>query len=534
MAAVPRLTEKEVPQRSPDTNPYVGPRAFREQDHLYGREQELAELVDLLVAERVVLMYSPSGAGKTSLIQASLIPELRRQRFRPLPPARVNLPVPTGTDVNQYAMSVMLSLESQLRPPHKQRLAGELATIRLPEYLRIEAGRKPSPVEGIDNEILEGAPMVLIIDQFEEILRLDEADQDGQGAFFRQLGDALDGQRLWALLSMREEYLGGLDKFSYKLPTSLNVRYRLDLLTRPAAKSAIQRPPEREHGVTISGAAADLLVKNLSTIIVQRPGSSASREESPYVEGVLLQTVCRQIWDDIDPLRKGIKTIKPEDLGDFQNVDRALAKYYSDAVARAARSAKLRERVIRDWFEDVLITAHGIRSQTDSGPGEDPRKGYRCILSLEKQHLVRSEPRLNRPWYELIHDRLIEPVRNDNAAWREQRGFGYIARRAKRWRDGRPRYLLLTGNAVAEGILWLDRHGRDVYDYEREFVEESERVLNEQQKQEVDRQLSEQREQIYHGVFMDLTMSRRKWRWATLLVVVFSAVAIVIIVLARI
>src|SRR5262249_15685767 len=48
------------------------------------------------------------------------------------------------------------------------------------------------------------------------------------------------------------------------------------------------------------------------------------------------------------------------------------------------------------------------------------------------------------------------------------------------------------------------------------------------------RQLSEQREQIYHGVFMDLTMSRQRWRWAPLLVVVLSAVAIVVIVLARI
>ncbi|HZI72816.1 MAG TPA: ATP-binding protein, partial [Gemmatimonadales bacterium] len=362
MAAVPRLTEKEAFRRGAETNPYVGPRAFREQDRLYGREQELAELVDLVVAERVVLMYSPSGAGKTSLIQASLIPELRRQRFRPLPPARVNLPKQADTEINQYEMSVMLSLESQLRLPHTQQSAEQLSTIHLPEYLRAEANRKPP--------LAEGVPLVLIIDQFEEILLLDPGDQSGQSAFFRQLGDALDKQRLWVLLSMREEYLGGLDKFSYELPTSLNVRYRLDLLTRPAAKSAIQSPPEKDHDVTVCDAAVDLLVKNLSTIIVQRPGNSASREESPYVEGVLLQTVCRQIWDEIDPLRNGIKTIKPEDLGDLQNVDRALAKYYSDAVARAARSAKLSQRLIRDWFEDVLITQHGFRSQTESGPGE--------------------------------------------------------------------------------------------------------------------------------------------------------------------
>jgi hypothetical protein len=50
----------------------------------------------------------------------------------------------------------------------------------------------------------------------------------------------------------------------------------------------------------------------------------------------------------------------------------------------------------------------------------------------------------------------------------------------------------------------------------------------------VSAKLAEQREEIYHGVFMDLTMSRRKWQWATLLVAVLSAVAIVVIVLIRI
>ena len=57
-------------------NPYPGPRSFQQGERLYGRERETAELLDLLIAERIVLLYSPSGAGKTSLVQAALIPEL--------------------------------------------------------------------------------------------------------------------------------------------------------------------------------------------------------------------------------------------------------------------------------------------------------------------------------------------------------------------------------------------------------------------------------------------------------------------------
>jgi hypothetical protein len=45
------------------SNPYVGPRAFGSDDRLYGRDRETRELFDLLIAERIVLLHLPSGAG---------------------------------------------------------------------------------------------------------------------------------------------------------------------------------------------------------------------------------------------------------------------------------------------------------------------------------------------------------------------------------------------------------------------------------------------------------------------------------------
>jgi len=55
-------------------NPSVGPRSIGGKEHedkkLYGREREVDDLLDLVIAERIVLLYSPSGAGKTSLLQA--------------------------------------------------------------------------------------------------------------------------------------------------------------------------------------------------------------------------------------------------------------------------------------------------------------------------------------------------------------------------------------------------------------------------------------------------------------------------------
>ena len=88
--------------------------------------------VDLLVAERIVLLYSPSGAGKTSLIQAALIPALEEAGFEVLPIIRVPRCTrcdPGGMPVrNRYVMSVLVSLEEGVPPASRQPPGGLLAT----------------------------------------------------------------------------------------------------------------------------------------------------------------------------------------------------------------------------------------------------------------------------------------------------------------------------------------------------------------------------------------------------------------------
>src|SRR3712207_5001076 len=73
-------------------NPYIGPRPFeRGEERLFvGRGSEVRELLLLVVAHRVVLLYAASGAGKTSLLNAALAPLLEREEsFEVLPVARL-------------------------------------------------------------------------------------------------------------------------------------------------------------------------------------------------------------------------------------------------------------------------------------------------------------------------------------------------------------------------------------------------------------------------------------------------------------
>ena len=85
-------------------NPYVGPRPFEErhQRRFFGRDWEADELVSLVVAHPAVLLYAQSGAGKTSLLNAKLIPLLRDEEgLQVMPVARVWGEVPEEVQPEQ-------------------------------------------------------------------------------------------------------------------------------------------------------------------------------------------------------------------------------------------------------------------------------------------------------------------------------------------------------------------------------------------------------------------------------------------------
>src|SRR5215475_9372482 len=93
-------------------NPYVGPRPFEAGEPFYGRDREALELLNVLIADRIVLLHSASGAGKTSLIQAALIPSLDLKGFHYLPVMRVGLELSpearlAGAGGNRYLHSVL-------------------------------------------------------------------------------------------------------------------------------------------------------------------------------------------------------------------------------------------------------------------------------------------------------------------------------------------------------------------------------------------------------------------------------------------
>ncbi|MGC1721362.1 MAG: hypothetical protein WA746_20435, partial [Isosphaeraceae bacterium] len=449
--------------------PFVGPRPFRLGEPLFGRDREIPKLLDLLIAERIVLLFSPSGAGKTSLIQAGLIPVLREEGFYDLPIIRVKQPAPPDQ-------------ESDVRQPANRYLRGTLASL---ESRRPEAPDDP-PVHVADLDALKPAlqrwadalqpktdgralRLVPIFDQFEELLTTDPTDHDAKEVFFDQLGAVLKDPGLWALFAIREEYVAALEPYLNRIPRRLASHFRLDLLDADAARQAFEKPFESQ-GVTVTPEAVNQLVTDLSRVRVQRPDGTAEVVPGPYVEPVHLQIVGLRLWNRLGGDSSFTRLDETKLAGTEDDADAALAGYYADTVRKLAEGSGISERTIRDWCETQLITEQGLRGQVLREPGQTRGLPESVISDLVGAHLVRAEERRGSIWYELAHDRLIEPVHQSNRLWREQHLHPALLRATDRDPARKPDSLLLRGRELADVEAWAKDNDALLGELERDYL----------------------------------------------------------------
>ena len=177
----------------------------------------------------------------------------------------------------------------------------------------------------------------------------------------------------------------------------------------------------------------------------QQPDGKVESVLGPYVEPVQLQVVCYRLWET---LNFDDQEINEKDLALVGDVDESLADYYSLSVSRAAQETGVRERTIRDWFETSLITPEGIRAQVLMGAETSEGLDNRAVRYLENAHIIRGEKRAGAAWFELAHDRLIEPVRRSNAGW-FGKNLNLFQLQALTWnQQGRSEGLLLRGKEL--------------------------------------------------------------------------------------
>ncbi|CAM2070290.1 Non-specific serine/threonine protein kinase [Sulfidibacter corallicola] len=175
--------------------PFRGLEVFREEDrHLFfGREAVVQRVTEYLDRHPFIALLGPSGSGKSSVVQAGVIPWLRDRDYA------VALFTPTHQPLEELAFV----LRSLLR---------ESGSDQPTEYLLNRLRSSPEALHFITREIFDQRGqqrLCLVIDQFEEIFTLAK-DARERAAFVAGLCYAVDqpGSKVSVLVTMRSDFLG--------------------------------------------------------------------------------------------------------------------------------------------------------------------------------------------------------------------------------------------------------------------------------------------------------------------------------------
>ena len=402
-------------------SPFVGPRPFEteDRDRFFGRTRELEELLSLIIAHRAILVYAQSGAGKTSLLKAGVIPRLVQQAYKVLPPARVHGLLPADLSADKVAnIFVFHALQHWTENLCHGPSAEKCAQTTLAEFLKTLVPPSRPDEEG-------AAPMVIVFDQFEEFFTANAHRWQERAPFFKQLSQALEEiPTLKVVFVMREEYIAQLDPLAELLPEKLRTRMHLERLRGNSARNAVVKPFQ-SRGLSFDAGAAEKLLAELSEIRVSE-GDTFREALGEFVEPVQLQVVCQSLWENLEQDWKDGSSaspqsphlITPDFVGRYGDVNHALAHYYDRSVRKAAAEGNIGEGELRRWIDTALITPTGTRGLAFRGasgaPGTIPGLALKC---LEEAHVIRREERGGMVTHELTHDRFIEPVQKSNKAW---------------------------------------------------------------------------------------------------------------------
>jgi hypothetical protein len=381
------------------SRPYVGLRAFRsdEQALFFGRGTESIDIARLWRANKVTLLYGASGVGKTSLLQAGIIPALDRERFDVLPVGRIRPEmIYPGTALsfeNPYTLALMSSWAPDV----------DVHSLREMTILSFLRSQKSSPDRYGDPK-----PVLVAIDQFEEVFSGPVQWQGFMQPFMAELTDALREHRdLRLLLSLREDYLAPFLPYEHLLAGQAHARSRLLPLGKRAALEAI-RGPLSGTGRTFDQHAAEELVEDLRTVKFTNALGEERTVMAESVEPVQVQVVCSALWDSLPP---GTTVITSAHVREHADVDRFLASFCSRTLSLVAREHGLAAARIRSWLQRTFVTELGTRGTAYEGIDQTAGMPNAVVASLEDRHIIRAEIRSGTRWYELQHDRLIEPIR---------------------------------------------------------------------------------------------------------------------------
>ena len=251
--------------------PYRGLRAFREEDaqYFYGREGVVQQLISELGQKSFIAVVGASGSGKSSVVQAGLIAQLRQGKLL------------SGSE-DWWMRSC--------RPGANPLLA--LSQRLLDSGTEKEKAYQQAELEGMLSQGVEGfaewigqrpEPMViLVVDQFEELFTL--ASGEDRQRFLKVVLGALElmPDKFKLVITLRADFIAPC----LEVPVLVKLLQQSSVLLTPCLSEEEYRRviinPGRQVGLTVEAELVEVLVQELH----QSPGNLP-----------LLEFVLEQLWE---------------------------------------------------------------------------------------------------------------------------------------------------------------------------------------------------------------------------------------------
>jgi hypothetical protein len=366
-------------------NPFKELQSYLESDkeYFFGRQEEKKELTENLLNFKIVGLFGESGTGKTSLINAGIIPLLKDDGIITVSVRCLDEPI----------KRIRQELFAKLKENNiAQNITEDLAvTTNFPQLVI-----KLKSI--VDKENLS---IIIVIDQFEEIFtRANELEREqlANGIIEALVTKPTIGS-LYFLLSIREDYIGDIWDWShqYKIQDAWLHQYRIKRLTDQKALDAIV-DPLTYVGINVDKDFARSLVSELKKI-------GDNLIYPPY-----LQILCSKLFDEYKKQNFNLKSsvIFGKDIYNGQvSVEEIISDYLSESMLEGLTQF---EQLHAQNILNLLTGPEGLRnyltpeeiSRYLAIPISDVQHVIGHLISKKIVHAVLEDNKVKG--YELVHD----------------------------------------------------------------------------------------------------------------------------------
>ncbi len=399
------------------SNRYPGARPFSpDQQHLFfGREKAVRELYGLIQLQQLIILYSKSGLGKSSLLNAGILPLVEQEGRLTALNIRFNAWTESKTE-----MPAQIAREAIRKGYGQQTFLEKI----YPDDRSLWYAAKTRQLNDAKSGVSKG--LLLVFDQFEELFTYPEEAIQQFGRQFAELlqtavpqrvrkmtelfrvaqpdlisnedEDALEQRMTIRIVcAIRSDRMSLLDILKPQVPQILANRYELQSLSKTEARAAIVQPAKMA-GDFIS-LPFEYTPQALDTMLgyLTRGGP---------VESFQLQILCQSVEQKV--IDENDTYIDHNDIGDPEEVFR---NYYDNQIARIEDPEE--QLAARRLIEEGLVYEKEQRRLTlyEGQIRDDFEISDDLLRRLVDTHLLRAEPSLRGGYtYELSHDTLVVPV----------------------------------------------------------------------------------------------------------------------------